>query len=338
MEEYTNDGRFSRRTEEPTTAKRESSPRKARLTGASLAGFLENRKNGKLDQKMQKYDEEYERLMALAAKVDEGRDEVDKGNLDYAEVQKSIKAYNAQARRLADIGVEVLVLNQDIQKITFSKESAAKAIKVPSFLIGPLRMLSAAGREQARLEKQARVEKENAIFEAIVATAEEAIGQVKNSEIDEAKLNSLELGNVADVVRNDLVGEPTTDIPVEEEVKDETVVAETSVEETPTVVVEPEKSAEELAAEAEKRKAEAAEAVAKRNEAISQGLNNAYKNIPNPKKYREIEATIKKAVAENDDFAILANVAGSFHLALVKNGTGHAQMLESFVNGERQLI
>ena len=43
---------------------------------------------------MQKYDEEYERLMALAAKVDEGRDEVDKGNLDYAEVQKSIKAYN----------------------------------------------------------------------------------------------------------------------------------------------------------------------------------------------------------------------------------------------------
>ena len=338
MEEYTNDGRFSRRTEEPTTAKRESSPRKARLTGASLAGFLENRKNGKLDQKMQKYDEEYERLMALAAKVDEGRDEVDKGNLDYAEVQKSIKAYNAQARRLADIGVEVLVLNQDIQKITFSKESAAKAIKVPSFLIGPLRMLSAAGREQARLEKQAREERENAIFEAIVATAEEAIGQVKNSEIDEAKLNSLELGNVADVVRNDLVGEPTTDIPVEEEVKDETVVVETPVEETPTVVVEPEKSAEELAAEAEKRKAEAAEAVAKRNEAINQGLNNAYKNIPNPKKYREIEATVKKAVAENDDFAILANVAGSFHIALVKNGTGHAQMLESFVNGERQLV
>lgn len=341
MGDYANTGRFMSETTSPERAARQSSPRKARLTGASLAGFLENRSKGKISKKIDKYNEEYARLSDLAAQVDIERKEVEEGTLDYAEVQKSIKAYNAQARRLADIGVEVLVLNQDIQKITFGKEHAAKAIKVPSFLIGPLRLLSAAGREQARLERERREETENAIYQSIVTTAEEALGQVKDSQIDVDKFDSLEVGNVAETVVADLVSEPSTDIPVEET---ETPVVEEAAEEVvevapvETVVTEPEKTPAELEQEAEERRKAAAEAVAKRNEAISAGLNKAYRNVPSPKKYRESEAAVKKAVAEDDNFAILANVAESFHLALVKNGSGHAEMLEVFVNGERKLI
>lgn len=341
MGDYANTGRFMSETTSPERAARQSSPRKARLTGASLAGFLENRSKGKISKKIDKYNEEYARLSDLAAQVDIERKEVEEGTLDYAEVQKSIKAYNAQARRLADIGVEVLVLNQDIQKITFGKEHAAKAIKVPSFLIGPLRLLSAAGREQARLERERREETENAIYQSIVTTAEEALGQVKDSQIDVDKFDSLEVGNVAETVVADLVSEPSTDIPVEET---ETPVVEETAEEVvevapvETVVTEPEKTPAELEQEAEERRKAAAEAVAKRNEAISAGLNKAYRNVPSPKKYRESEAAVKKAVAEDDNFAILANVAESFHLALVKNGSGHAEMLEVFVNGERKLI
>ena len=342
MGDYANTGRFMSETTSPERGARQSSPRKARLTGASLAGFLENRSKGKISKKIDKYNEEYARLSDLAAQVDIERKEVEEGTLDYAEVQKSIKAYNAQARRLADIGVEVLVLNQDIQKITFGKEHAAKAIKVPSFLIGPLRLLSAAGREQARLERERREETENAIYQSIVTTAEEALGQVKDSQIDVDKFDSLEVGNIAETVVADLVSEPSTDIPVEEtetpvveEVAEEVVVEDTPIE---TVVTEPEKTPAELEQEAEERRKAAAEAVAKRNEAISAGLNKAYRNVPSPKKYRETEAAVKKAVAEDDNFAILANVAESFHLALVKNGSGHAEMLEAFVNGERKLI
>ena len=329
MEEYGKNFSFMRETESPSTASRGSSPRKARYTGASLAGLKENRRNGKLNKKIERYNEEYARLSELAAQVDGERKDVEDGKLEYTEVQKSIKAYNAQARRLAEIGVEVLVLNQDIQKITFVKEENAKAIKVPGFLIGPLRLLSAAGREKARLEREAREEKEQAIFESIVTTAEEALGQVKDSQIDVNKFDSLDFANVAETVGNNLVGEPTTDIPVVEEPTVEEPVITPVAEEKPV-----EKTPEEI--EAEKRAA--AEAVAKRNQAISEGLNNAYRKTPNPKKMREAEAAVKKAVAEDNTFAILANVNENFHIALVKTESGYAKMLGTLVNGERKLI
>lgn len=329
MEEYGKNFRFMRETDCPSTANRGSSPRKARYTGASLAGLKENRRSGKLSKKIDKYNEEYARLSELAAQVDVERKAVEEGTLDYAEVQKSIKAYNTQARRLAEIGVEVLVLNKDIQKITFAREEAAKAIKVPGFLIGPLRLLSAAGREKARLERESREEREQAIFESIVTTAEEALGQVKDSQIDGDKFDSLEFANVAQTVQNDLVSEPTTDIP--EEGKDETVVVENPVEKPA------EKTPEELAKEEEAKK-QAAEAVANRNKAISDGLTNAYRKTPNPKKMRETTEAVQRAVAEDNNFAVLANVNESFHIALVKTGSGYAKMLETFVNGERKLI
>lgn len=331
MEEYGENYGFVRPTTPPEKANRGSSPKKARYTGASIASLRENKRSGKLVRKIKKYDEEYARLAALATRVDLERQE----GLEFADVQKSIKAYNAQAKRLAAIGVEVLVLNQDIQKITFTKETQAKAIKVPGFLIGPLRLLTAAGRNKAKLEREAREEKEQAIFNSIVSTAEEAIGQVKESQIDADKFDSLQKGNVVNTVKADLgVEEPTTDVPVGSPVIEES-------DEKPAEAQPVEKTAEEIAQEqADKKKAEeaGAEAVAKRNQAINDALKKAYKKQPDPKKKREAEAAVRKAVASDDYFAILANTNESLHIALVKGKTGNAKMLGTFINGERKIV
>ena len=54
MEEYGKNLSFMRETESPSTASRGSSPRKARYTGASLAGLKENRRSGKLNKKIER--------------------------------------------------------------------------------------------------------------------------------------------------------------------------------------------------------------------------------------------------------------------------------------------
>jgi len=221
-EEYGSVG-LVRETEAPERAVRESNPKKARYTGLSIASLRENIRIGRIKAKIEKYNKEFEKLKELAVEVNEKRlteSEVVEGEEKedaYSEVKRGIEKYNAQAKKLAKLGVKILAFDEDIQKITLASESSVKAIRVPGFLIGPLRLLTKVGREQARLEKEAKQEKrvmEEKMYDAIVATAQEAIGQEVEDDINAEKFASLEsVGTIKDIALDALNNESTVTPP-----------------------------------------------------------------------------------------------------------------------------
>lgn len=190
-EEYGNNEELVRETDGVSRVSQQSAPRKARFTGLSIAGLKENITLRRINSKIKKYNEEFEKLRKLALGINEGRNNLEKVDEKdeakyadvYAGVVKDIVKYNAHAERLAKLGVKVLAYDEDIQKITMEKENQAKAIRVPAFLIGPLKLLSKAGREQAKLEKEVKAEKralEEKMIDNIVANANDAIGAIQN--------------------------------------------------------------------------------------------------------------------------------------------------------------
>jgi len=243
-EEYGSAG-LVRKTEAPERAVKGSNPKKARYTGLSIDSLRENIARGRIDSKIEKYNREFEKLKELASEVNQGRKDIEGKDGEelgstYSDVMVNIERYNAQAKKLAKLGVQILAFDEDIQKITLAGNSAAKAIRVPGFLIGPLRMLTKAGREKARLEKEAKAEKkvlEEQMFDAIVNTAQEAIGQEVEGNIDVAKFDSIStIGDAKDVALGAISSEgevapPTVDV------EDTEVVAPPTVEGTVEKVV-----------------------------------------------------------------------------------------------------
>ncbi len=167
-----------------TTAKRSNKPKKAANTAQTHQGLLYNRSHGKLLKKIVKYNRAYNELQRLAENVNEARPMPDEESeeFDYTEVKEAIDKYNVQARRLAKLGGQILAYTDNLSKIGFASNQSARAIKVPGFLIGPLRMLTAVGREQAKKEKE--------MSKQIFDVAQQAVGTPEGS-IDEVLLNSL---------------------------------------------------------------------------------------------------------------------------------------------------
>ena len=214
-EEYGGIG-IVRSTEAPSRAIKGSNPKKARYTQLSIAGLRANIADGYIKDKIDKYNSEFEKLKELASEVNDSRKDIE-DNVDgsYNDVVDGIKKYNAQAKKLAKLGVQILIFDEEIQKIMLDSESAVKAIRVPGFLIGPLKMLTKAGREKARREKEAKLEKrdmEEQIIKTIVDTAQEAIGQEADDSIDVDKLLSLEAKVVEDIKKEGEITPPTVDV------------------------------------------------------------------------------------------------------------------------------
>lgn len=311
-EEYGN-ASFIRPTEAPERAKRGSGPKKARYTGLSIASLRENIRMGRLEAKIAKYNREYEELWNLAKEVNSDREELEKGNVGYEEVSDSIKRYNAQAKRLAEIGVQVLAFDTDIKKINLSLDSQVKAIRVPGFLIGPLRMLTKAGRAKAAAEKQVaaiKAQNEQVMYDAIVATAQDAIGQKPEDTASKEGMLSLRPEELATTVKTELgVIEPAK---VEEPVVETPVVEEKPVAPVQEPVAEP-------------AKAEATDA--KKKAAVAGAMGAAYKKKADAKKKN---AEVKKAVTavkENDLFAIIKSVNDNYGLKMIEKQGKRAEML-----------
>ena len=320
-EEYGN-ASFIRPTEAPERAKRGSGPKKARYTGLSIASLRENIRMGRLEAKIAKYNREYEELWNLAKEVNSDREELEKGNVGYEEVSDSIKRYNAQAKRLAEIGVQVLAFDTDIKKINLSLDSQVKAIRVPGFLIGPLRMLTKAGRAKAAAEKQVaaiKAQNEQVMYDAIVATAQDAIGQKPEDTASKEGMLSLRPEELATTVKTELgVIEPAK---VEEPVVETPVVEEKPVAPVQEPVAEP-------------AKAEATDA--KKKAAVAGAMGAAYKKKADAKKKN---AEVKKAVTavkENDLFAIVSHVNNNFGVKLVEKNGKAAEML--YVRGPEKNV
>ena len=120
-EEYGSAG-LVRKTEAPERAVKGSNPKKARYTGLSIASLRENIAHGRIDSKIEKYNIEFEKLKELASEVNQGRKDIegkDGEELEstYSDVMVNIERYNAQAKKLAKLGVQILAFDEDIQKI-----------------------------------------------------------------------------------------------------------------------------------------------------------------------------------------------------------------------------
>lgn len=317
--------------EEPYTgrAKYGAKSSRVRMTGMSFASLKENIRQKKIAKKAAKYNEEYRALFDLAIGVDEARQEYGEGKSDYSVVKENIELYNRQARRLAEIGVQVLMLTSDIQKISFEKETSAKALKVPGFLIGPLKMLTKAGREKAKLENEARLEKEKAIADAIVATAEEAVGQLKTDEVNEDKLDSLKFGNVTETVVDKLT-EPTVD----EEAKKK--AAQEEEERKAREAAEAEEKAREAAAAKEKEEIEAKERLAKLKASGDEALKRNYGKGKKPGHEGAKKAT--EAVEREDAFDVLKSVNDVYDIALLKCDEELEEFLGIKIEGKTELL
>lgn len=306
-EEYGN-ASFIRPTEAPDRAIRGSGPKKARYTGLSIASLRENIRMGKLDAKIAKYNKEYEELWKLAKEVNSDRQDLEEGKVGFADVSESIERYNRQAKKLAAIGVQVLAFDTDIRKINLAVDSQVKAIRVPGFLIGPLRMLTAAGREKARAEKEAAAFKEGIerrMYDAIVSTAQDAIGQKPEDTVSKDGMLSLRAEELATTVKTDLgIIEP----------KVEPVV------EPPVSNGEEEKAAEPVTppakADDEKKKA-----------VMAGAMGAAYKKKTDAKKKNAGVANAVSAIKENDLFAVVSRVNTDFGLTLVEREGKRAEML-----------
>lgn len=320
-EEYGN-ASFIRPTEAPERAKRGSGPKKARYTGLSIASLRENIRMGRLEAKIAKYNREYEELWNLAKEVNSDRQELENGNVGYEEVSDSIKRYNAQAKRLAEIGVQVLAFDTDIKKINLSLDSQVKAIRVPGFLIGPLRMLTKAGRAKAAAEKQVaaiKAQNEKVMYDAIVATAQDAIGQRPEDTASKDGMMSLRPEELATTIKTELgVIEPAK---VEEPVADPVVVEEKPVEPVVDPVVEP-------------AKAEVTDD--KKKAAVAGAMGAAYKKKADAKKKNTDVKKAVTAVKENDVFGIIKSVNDGYGLKMVEKQGKRAEML--YVRGPEKNV
>lgn len=309
-EEYGN-ASFIRRTEDVTRAKKGSGPKKARYTGLSIASLRENIRLGRLEAKIAKYNREYEELWNLAKEVNSDRQDLEEGKVGFAEVSESIERYNKQARKLAEIGVQVMAFDKDIRKINLDIDSQVKAIRVPGFLIGPLRMLSAAGRERARAEKlAAEVKKQNeeTMYDAIVAVAQNAIGQKPEDIASKEGMMSLRPEELATTIK--------TGLGMVEPVKVEEPVAEPA---QPVVEKPVEPAVEPVKADDSKKKA-----------ALAGAMGAAYK-----KKNAEVASAVS-AIKEDDVFAIVGHVNNNFGVKLIEKNGKAAEML--YVRGPEKNV
>lgn len=313
-EEYGN-ASFIRRTEDPTRAKRGSGPKKARYTGLSIASLRENIRMGRLEAKIAKYNREYEELWNLAKEVNSDRQDLEEGKVGFAEVSESIEKYNKQAKKLAAIGVQVMAFDTDIRKINLAIDSQVKAIRVPGFLIGPLRMLSAAGREKAKAEKAAAAYKESierSVFDAIVSTAQDAIGQKPEDTASKEGMMSLRPEELATTVKTELgIVEPAK---VEEPVVDPVVASEEPVQPVVEKPVEP--VVEPVKADDSKKKA-----------AVAGAMGAAYKKKADAKKKNADVASAVSAIKEDDVFAIVGHINNNFGVKLIEKNGKAAEML-----------
>ena len=314
-EEYGN-ASFIRRTEDPTRAKRGSGPKKARYTGMSIASLRENIRMGRLEAKIAKYNREYEELWNLAKEVNSDRQDLEEGKVGFAEVSESIERYNKQAKKLAAIGVQVMAFDTDIRKINLAIDSQVKAIRVPSLLIGPLRMLSAAGREKAKAERQAAAYKESierSVFDAIVSTAQDAIGQKPEDTASKEGMMSLRPEELATTVKTELgIIEPA-------KVAEPVAVAEEPVQPAEEKPVEP--VVEEPVA------APVKEDDTKKKTAVAGAMGAAYKKKADAKKKNAEVTSAVNAVREDDVFAIVSHVNNNFGVSLIKKDGKAAEML-----------
>lgn len=315
-EEYGN-ASFIRRTEDVTRAKKGSGPKKARYTGLSIASLRENIRLGRLEAKIAKYNREYEELWNLAKEVNSDRQDLEEGKVGFAEVSESIERYNKQARKLAEIGVQVMAFDKDIRKINLDIDSQVKAIRVPGFLIGPLRMLSAAGRERARAEKlAAEVKKQNeeTMYDAIVAVAQNAIGQKPEDIASKEGMMSLRPEELATTIK--------TGLGMVEPVKVEEPVAEP----TQPVVEKPvEPAVEPVKADDSKKKA-----------TLAGAMGAAYKKKADAKKKNAEVASAVSAIKEDDVFAIVGHVNNNFGVKLIEKNGKAAEML--YVRGPEKNV
>lgn len=221
-----------RRTSDPTRAKHLKKPSRLKMTGDTLASFLDNRNSGNLEKAVEKYNHDYNELRRIALEVNESKSEADSKG-EFTDVKDKLEEYNAQVKRLAESAVKILLLDQDIQKIKFKvdkdiEKSAARALKVPPFLIGPLKYLSSAGRAYMKAVKegkehaQEKLEKE--IADVVAKNAREVVGLNPNGDNIEdaaqktmgkeeaAMLTSLSnIGDIKDSVVSELTA-PTTDV------------------------------------------------------------------------------------------------------------------------------
>ena len=154
---------FVRRTSDPTRAKHLKKPSRLKMTGDTLKSFLGNRKSGNLEKAFEKYNREYNELRRIAIEVNDVKSEAESKD-EFTDVKDKLEEYNAQVKRLAESAVRILLFDEDIQKIKFKidkdvEKSTARALKVPPFLIGPLKYLSSAGRAYMKVVKE---EKEQA--------------------------------------------------------------------------------------------------------------------------------------------------------------------------------
>ena len=221
-----------RRTEDPTRAKHLKKPSRLKMTGDTLASFLDNRKSGNLEKAFEKYNHDYNELRRIALEVNESKSEADSKG-EFTDVKDKLEEYNAQVKRLAESAVKILLFDEDIQKIKFKidkdiEKSAARALKVPPFLIGPLKYLSSAGRSYMKKVKedkehaQEKLEKE--IAEVVAKNAREVVGlNPSGDNIEEAAQKTMgkeeaamlaslsDIGDVRDSVVSELTA-PTPDI------------------------------------------------------------------------------------------------------------------------------
>lgn len=321
-EEYGSNLGFVRQTDGNIASVRQGQkPRKVKETSKSFSSLIDNIRYGRLSSCIKRYNEEYARLYELASKIDEQREAVDNGEMSYAEVRDSIDEYNMQAGRLAKIGVRVLAFDKQIQKIRFAKEEVAKGIKVPAFLIGPLKRLSKAGRDKARLEQEAKLEKETVLYDAIVQRAEEAIGQSQDSVVDADKFNSLSSDNLSQGVISQLIED--------QEKHDSSDSAIDSEEER--AKAEAEEIARKEAEEQARREAE--EKVARRKATTDEMIKKVYEKSPSATKKREGTTEAKEAIASGDTFDILAALDKNYCTGRTQSKNGLVEVVA--IKGEK---
>lgn len=221
-----------RRTADPTRAKHLKKPSRLKMTGDTLASFLDNRNSGNLEKAFEKYNHDYNELRRIALEVNESKSEADSKG-EFTDVKDKLEEYNAQVKRLAESAVKILLFDEDIQKIKFKidkdiEKSAARALRVPPFLIGPLKYLSSAGRlymKKVKEDKEHAQEKlEKEIAEVVAKNAREVVGLNSSGDnIEEAAQKTMgkeeaamlaslsDIGDVKDSVVSELTA-PTPDV------------------------------------------------------------------------------------------------------------------------------
>ena len=149
MEDERKEG-FLRRTEAVTTVRAGSvKPNKAKLTGKTIVGLRAS--NAALAHRIERYNEEYNRLVAIATEISEKQED----EVRTEEVRTDIERFNRQAEKLAQLSVSIFAFDDLENKISLNGVGV-KAIRVPGRLTRLLNGFTKAGREKN--EKYAEVE------------------------------------------------------------------------------------------------------------------------------------------------------------------------------------